>query len=220
MIRSIAIILAAILACSYSLCLAQFTGGSGSGYGTVELLTDFSIYEGGTGQGSALLFSTSDKSIYDGGSGHGQSQAVIEASTTIYKGGSNDGYDEHLRRYQHFWNGQVSSLWNEPANWNGSFVPDSSMAVVIPVVDTMSGHFFPKLLFGTLRINQPAMTANYECRSLTITADAKLILGGTVQTYNQGNLRIKGRYISDGGDFFNRPGGQLIIGSGGKILMY
>lgn len=76
-------------------------------------------------------------------------QAVaITIESTAGSGGQDFGLclDDVMIKYAVKWTGNVSTAWNNPANWSGSAVPENNDVVVIP--STPPGGYFPEIETG------------------------------------------------------------------------
>jgi len=63
------------------------------------------------------------------------------------------------------WNGSVSTEWNNPSNWNGGVVSDSTTNVVIPAATPY----------------QPTVNSNVTIRSLTLENNAEISVANGVE---------------------------------------
>lgn len=147
---------AKILNASLSLNDSLYNGGNGNGFDSTKILNanlsvNDSLFNGGNGNGftkdtllNAPLFLLD--SLYNGGSGKGE---IVYTATSINLGICTDTL---------IWNGNTSTSWQDPNNWDCGTLPGISSFVIIP-----SG-----------KARYPVVLSNTEIRKLEVRTGASV----------------------------------------------
>ena len=122
-------------------------GGADDGLGKAILpaveIIDIMAFKGGQGDGFSFIkinyTSVSDQTVFKGGSSDGVGYFIIPKTNIVaylaFKGGIGRGETQSIPMScgpYSMWNGNVSTAWENPANWDCGIVPGVNSRVIIP----------------------------------------------------------------------------------------
>lgn len=155
---------------------AAFKGGSSDGFNLMVLsktdISDAAAFKGGGFDGSNLIFlsgsNLTDANAFKGGNSDGF-QYILLSKTNItdaiaFAGGIGRGETQggisNCTGEILIWNGNISSDWGNPGNWECGVLPNTGSTVIIP--------------FGVP--NYPKVSASFEIKKLMLHANANMMI--------------------------------------------